>query len=63
MLLKEAQVKIPRAIGIGLIIYFGLVVPGREVISRVDPVTHVKAVESETPVPPVYSSEVNHEQN
>jgi len=46
-----------------LIIYFGLVVPGREVISRVDPVTQVKAIESETPIPPVYSPEVNHEQN
>ncbi|MEV1965804.1 hypothetical protein ABZR56_04995 [Pseudomonas aeruginosa] len=63
MLLKEAQVKIPRAIGIGLIVYFGLVVPGREVANRVDPVEHVKAVESETPVPPVYSPEVTHEQN
>jgi hypothetical protein len=63
MLLKEAQVKIPRAIGIGLIIYFGLVVPGREVISSVDPVTHVKAAKPETPVPPVYSQEVNHDQN
>ena len=63
MLLEEAKVKISRAIGIGLIIYFGLVVPGREVISRVDPVTQVKAIESETPIPPVYSPEVNHEQN
>jgi len=63
MLLKEAQVKIPRAIGIGLIIYFGFVVPGREVVNRVDPASHAKAVESETPVPPVYSPEVSHEQN
>ena len=63
MLLKEAKVKIPRAIGIGLIIYFGLVVPGREVVNRVDPVEHVKSVESETPTPPVYSPEVNYEQN
>ncbi len=63
MLLKEAQVKIPRTIGIGLIIYFGLVVPGRELVSRADLGEHVKAVESETPVPPVYSPEVSHEQN
>jgi hypothetical protein len=53
MLLKEAQVKIPRAIGVGLIIYFGLVVPGREVVSRGEPIEHVKAVETEIPVPPV----------
>ena len=53
MLLKEAQVKIPRTIGIGLIIYFGLVVPGREVVNRVDPIEHVKAVETEIPVLPV----------
>ena len=63
MLHKEAQVKIPRAIGIGLIVYFGLVVPGREVANRVDPIEHVKAVEIEIPVPPVYSPEVNHDQN
>lgn len=63
MLLKDAQMKIPRAIGIGLIIYFGLVVPGREVVDRVDPASHANAVESETPVPPVYPSEVTHEQN
>lgn len=63
MLLKEAQVKIPRAIGVGLIVYFGLVVPGREVVNRVDPIEHVKAVETEIPVPPVYSPEVSHEQN
>jgi len=63
MLLKEAQVKIPRAIGIGLIVYFGLVVPGREVVNREDPIEHVKAVETEIPVPPVFSPEVNHEQN
>ena len=63
MLLKEAQVKIPRAIGIGLIIYFGLVVPGREVINRVDPVAQVIEVGPETPVPPVYSPEMNHDQN
>ncbi|EOU9632203.1 hypothetical protein ACBG90_08210 [Stutzerimonas kunmingensis] len=63
MLLKEAQVKIPRAIGIGLIVYFGLVVQGREVVNRADPVVHVKAVETEIPVPPVYSPEVSYEQN
>jgi len=63
MLLKEAQVKIPRAIGIGLIIYFGLVVPGREVVDRVEPASHANAVEYETPVPPVYSSEVNYDQD
>lgn len=63
MLLKEAQVKIPRAIGVGLIIYFGLVVPGREIVNSVDLVVHVKAVEAEVPVSPVYSPEVNHEQN
>lgn len=63
MLLKEAQVKIPRAIGIGLIIYFGLVVPGREVINRVDPVSQAEFVEPETPIPPVYMCEVNNEQD
>lgn len=63
MLLKEAQVKIPRAIGIGLIVYFGLVVPGRDVANRVEPIANVKAVESEIPVPLVHMSEVNHEQN
>ncbi|MEN1399021.1 hypothetical protein [Pseudomonas aeruginosa] len=63
MLLEEAKVKIPRAIGIGLIIYFGLVVPGREVINRVDPVPQMKVVEPKIPVPPVYKSEVRHEQN
>ncbi|MFI8381978.1 hypothetical protein [Pseudomonas sp. NPDC079086] len=63
MLLKEAQVKIPRAIGIGLIIYFGLVVPGRDVINRVDPVSQAKVVEPETPVPPIYTPEVNNEQD
>lgn len=63
MLLKEAQVKIPLAIGIGLIIYFGLVVPGRDVMSRVDPVAQVKEAESEFTVSSVHLSEVNHEQN
>lgn len=62
-MLKEASVKIPLAIGIGLIIYFVLVVPGREVVDRVEPVSHAKAVELEIPVPPVYSPEVKHEQN
>lgn len=62
-MLKEASVKIPLAIGIGLIIYFGLVVPGREVVERVKPVSNAKAVELEIPVPPVYSPEVKHEQN
>ncbi|HBO2703686.1 TPA: hypothetical protein ACPIBI_000800 [Pseudomonas aeruginosa] len=63
MQLKEAKVKIPRAIGIGLIIYFGLVVPGREVDNRAYPVSQDNAFEYETPVPPVYSPEVNYEQN
>ncbi len=63
MRINEASVKIPRAICVGLVIYFGLVVPGREVVNRVDPIEYVKAVDVETPVPPVYSPEVNHEQN
>ncbi|MCQ4241396.1 hypothetical protein [Stutzerimonas stutzeri] len=63
MLLKEAQVKIPRAIGIGLIIYFGLVMPGRDVINRVDPVSQSKLSEPETPVPPIYTPEVNNDQD
>lgn len=60
---KEALVKIPGAIFIGLIVYFVLVVPGRDVANRVEPIANVKAVESETPVPLVHMSEVNHEQN
>lgn len=63
MQLKEASIKIPRAIGVGLIIYFALVVPGREISQSVNTATPVKVVEPEVPVPPVYMPEVNHEQN
>lgn len=62
-MLKEARVKIPLAIGVGLIIYFGLVVPGREVVNRAEPIERVKTVEIEIQVPPVFSPEVNHDQD
>lgn len=54
MCINEASMKIPRAICVGLVIYFGLVAPGREVTNRVDPIEYVKAVEIEIPVPPVF---------
>lgn len=61
MLLKEVSVKIPRAIGIGLIIYFGLVVPGRESTPMAHPNTFAKVQVPPVPIPPVYTSEVDHE--
>ena len=63
MQLKEAKVKIPRAIGIGLIIYFGLVVPGREVDNRAYPVSQDNAFVYDTPVPPVDSPEGTYAHN
>jgi len=61
MLLKEASVIIPRAIGIGLIIYFGLVVPGREATPIPHPNTFADIQVSPVPVPPVYTREADHE--
>lgn len=61
MQLKEASVKIPRAIGIGLIIYFGLVVPGREATPMPYPITFADIQVPPVPVPPGYISEVDHE--
>jgi hypothetical protein len=61
MLLKEASVIIPRAIGIGLIIYFGLVVPGREATPMPHPNIFADIQVPPVPVPPVYSSEADHE--
>ena len=61
MLLKEASVKIPRAIGICLIIYFGLVVPGREATPMTHQNTFAKVQVPPVPIPPVYISEVDHE--
>lgn len=61
MLLKEVSVKIPRAIGIGLIIYFGLVVPGREATPMPHQNIFADIQVSPVPVPPVYSSEADHE--
>lgn len=60
---KEASVKIPRAIGVFLIIYFGLVVPAREMpqLYRTKSTVQIKA--PETPIPPVYMGGNNHEQN
>ena len=58
---KEASVKIPRAIGVFLIIYFGLVLPARELpqLDRSESTMQIKA--PETPIPPVYLGSSNHE--
>lgn len=63
MLLEEAKVKIPRAIGIGLIIYFGLVLPGREIVDDISLGGSSKKIWHAPPVPQVYSPEVKYEQN
>ncbi|MGY2162089.1 hypothetical protein HX799_09250 [Pseudomonas tolaasii] len=60
---KEASVKIPRAIGVFLIIYFGLVVPAREMPQLYRSKSAVQIKAPETPIPPVYMGGNNHEQN
>ncbi len=58
---KEVSVKIPRAIGVFLIIYFGLVLPARELpqLDRSESTVQIKA--PETPILPVYMGSSNHE--
>lgn len=58
---KEASVKVPRAIGVFLIIYFGLVVPAREMPQLDRSVGTIQIKASETPIPPVYMGGSNHE--
>lgn len=60
---KEASVKIPRAIGVFLIIYFGLVVPAREMPQLYRSKSTVQIKAPETPIPPVYMGGNKHEQN
>ena len=58
---KEASVKVPRAIGVFLIIYFGLVVPAREMPQLHRNVGTMQIKAPETPIPPVYMGGSNHE--
>jgi len=61
MLLEEAKVKVPRAIAIGLIVYFGFVVPGKET-SQESTYKHddspVEFVVPVAPIPPAVGYEV-----
>ncbi len=58
---KEASVKIPRAIGVFLIIYFGLVVPAREMPQAYRSESTIQIKTPEIPIPPVYMGGSNHE--
>jgi hypothetical protein len=60
-MLKEARLKIPRAIGVFLIIYFGFVVPAREMPQLDRSVSTIQIKAPETPIPPVYMGGSNHE--
>lgn len=60
-MLKEASVKIPRVIGVYLIIYFGFVVPAREMPQLDRGVSTIQIKAPEAPIPPVYMGGSNHE--
>lgn len=54
-ILREATVKVPRAIGLGLVIYFGLVVPGQQASLDHRPKTQdTKPHSPSVPVPAIY---------